>query len=1164
MKKIFLALLLLSSQQLFANTCPGNIAGYNFLGERDGHKYFVSEANFNHENANAAAAALGGYMASITSVTENNFLKDRINKISHIGFNDLNTEGTFTWPSGEPVSFNNLEVPNSQQNDYANMNFWNGGWGLDGFYTARPFILEIPCDNSGNVCPVPAISSTETTPTNPPGIFVRWNVVTEANSYSVEYTNTASNVTNTATTSSSNIQVINGIELGQNYSIRVRSNCGSQQSAFSNSVSHTTAEGVADVSLGSFRNGRVVPPGAPTLITADMTILNRGSIAATFELRTYLSTDNNLSSDDIRLNVSNAPAGFAQMITLNCCFTNSEVGGVYTIPGGLTSGDYFFIAVIDEDNLVEGVGGTLSRRLTIDPAPASLPNLFTGLRQFDQPVVSPSSVQLDYEVVNSSNTDAVGPFNVETYISPNDVDPANDILLATRTISGGIPLGDRKSDSATLNIPGNLATGEYRFIIIADSENQISELDDNNSTLRIFDLIEDDNGGGGDECPGNIQGYTDMGELDGSKYYLSDDRENWNQASALTRNHDGYLASINNAAENTFLKERIDEIVLVGLTDKDNEGTFVWDSGEGLTYNNITGNNNSDRNDFSNMNFWNGGWDFDNEQVSRRYIMEVECNDDSGGNGGGDGKPDLNVSNLSSIPSGAPGQVLNYTFDLNNFQPVIASESYRIGMYVSTDSILSSDDILAGIVPTGNTPEGTISSVPGAITVPAGLAPGPYFLIVKADIDDNVDETNETNNITVRNFSVTSAPNLVVDMELSMTVDKPVHESFSNFTFTITASNKGSSKATGIRIDWIRSDTSNMAFVDVEASKGESLGWTGSWDEFSLDPGESATLEVIYFFKDQNTTSSLFAAVTATNENDIDSTPSPGLPVDLVVREDDEAIARVVGGVASCNDPNQLFAFVGQSNMAGEGDASLAVNPIPTEAFEYHIQTDSLIPLAAPTGEFWGLPSNNNHLLSAATTGSLLPAFANAFNGQTGNKITAIHTARGGAGWFYEFNNFGTWQPGGQTMTAALHKIDAGINRSGLPLSGVVFLGGETDIVTNFGNNFVEADFKEGMRRVMRTFRQKYNAPLYFILPGFTTREPDQFKDPKTLEAVRFMQEVYEEPEFASYTLVVHDFNTTSGMRARLSSDGIHYTQAGYNAIGTAAANYMVENRTCP
>lgn len=996
------------------SSCPSTISGYSNMGTLNDHAYFLSNETENWTTASGLASQLNGYLASIGSSSENEFLKNGINEITLIGYNDAASEGNFAWDSGENIGYTNLSVSNAGDKDFANMNFWNGGWALDSGQVSRRYIVEFECNsnntgggradlslsnvspipvgnpgdvvsftfdltNSGNAianesytigmylsvdgvldssdplvgeigtgntplgttnavtgaitipastapsnytlildadinntvtesdennnivskqftvggvagsCPSPSITSTQTTPTNPVGISVIWNPVGPADSYLVEYTNTStsSNVTNTATTTFSNIQLINGIAFGQDYSIRVRSICGGQQSAFSGSVGHFTQQGEANVSLGSFRNLQAVPPNAPNLITADISIFNSGLIAATFELRTYLSTDNVLSADDIRLNRANQPDGQPQILTLSCCFSSSETGGVYSIPGGLTSGDYFFIAVIDEDNQVPGVSGTLSRQITIDPAPDSLPNLFMGLIQFAQPVVSPSSLQIDYEVVNSGNGDANGSFNVEIFISPNDGNPANDILLATRTISGGIPRAGRTSDSVSVDIP-DLPAGEYRLIFIADSENQIVELNDSNTALRIFDLEEaDDNGG--NECPGTISGFSVMGELNGSKYYLSNDSENWPAAAAITRTHSGHLASINNAAENTFLKERINEITLIGLTDKASEGTFVWDSGEGLTYSNITGSN-SNSNDYANMNFWNGGWDFDSAQVARRYIMEVPC---GGGNNNGGGQPDLNVSNLSAVPSGRPGDVLNYTFNLNNFQPVTASASYRIGMYISDDSILSSEDVLAGIVPTGNTPEGTITAVPGAITVPTSTSPGNYFLIVKADIDEVIAETIETNNIATRNFTVTAGSASGIDLEVDVVVDKAVHQDWTNFTYTVTATNTGTESATGIRLYWNLSDPDNMAYVDVSLDKGSSNGWDGIWKGLELNAGESAELEVTYFFKAQNTPSTLYVQVSAADQNDVDSLPANGLNIDFIVSEDDEAKVTV-------------------------------------------------------------------------------------------------------------------------------------------------------------------------------------------------------------------------------------------------------------------------------
>ncbi len=121
--------------------------------------------------------------------------------------------------------------------------------------------------------------------------------------------------------------------------------------------------------------------------------------------------------------------------------------------------------------------------------------------------------------------------------------------------------------------------------------------------------------------------------------------------------------------------------------------------------------------------------------------------------GSGGNEPDLSISNLQSDPSGSPGQVTNFTFDLNNFGDAVASGSYLIEAYISTDNQLSNDDVSAGEIPTGNTPIGTIPDVPGAITVP-NLPQGDYYLIVKADANNNIAESNENNNTASVSYSI--------------------------------------------------------------------------------------------------------------------------------------------------------------------------------------------------------------------------------------------------------------------------------------------------------------------------------------------------------------------------------------------------------------------------
>ena len=121
-------------------------------------------------------------------------------------------------------------------------------------------------------------------------------------------------------------------------------------------------------------------------------------------------------------------------------------------------------------------------------------------------------------------------------------------------------------------------------------------------------------------------------------------------------------------------------------------------------------------------------------------------------------RPDLTLSALDAPGTGMTGDVVDFTFDLNNIGTIEAQGSYTIGAYLSTDNQLSSNDILSGTISTGNTPKGTLSDIPGAISVPSNLAPGIYHLILRADIDEEIEEQSENNNIAIVPISISDAP----------------------------------------------------------------------------------------------------------------------------------------------------------------------------------------------------------------------------------------------------------------------------------------------------------------------------------------------------------------------------------------------------------------------
>lgn len=151
MKKLqHLFLLLFCLLNIGANAqCPNSLSGFSLIGEYDNSKYFLSDNPTQWQTAQANAASNGGNLVAINSQAENDFLLVNINEIVFIGYNDAASEGNFAWSNSDPVTFNNLSETNTSNKDFANMNFWNGSWGLDNQFVSRRYLVEIPCSGVG-------------------------------------------------------------------------------------------------------------------------------------------------------------------------------------------------------------------------------------------------------------------------------------------------------------------------------------------------------------------------------------------------------------------------------------------------------------------------------------------------------------------------------------------------------------------------------------------------------------------------------------------------------------------------------------------------------------------------------------------------------------------------------------------------------------------------------------------------------------------------------------------------------------------------------------------------------------------------------------------------------------------------------------------------------
>ena len=123
----------------------------------------------------------------------------------------------------------------------------------------------------------------------------------------------------------------------------------------------------------------------------------------------------------------------------------------------------------------------------------------------------------------------------------------------------------------------------------------------------------------------------------GDHRYLVTDSMTWSQAQALAVSLGGNLVTINDAAEQQWVDNTFDQFgnFWLGLTDEASEGTWVWASGEAVTYTNWnSGEPNTTSYDYAYMENGAGGWRDNSATGSLRAVLEF---DTAGIDGGGPG-----------------------------------------------------------------------------------------------------------------------------------------------------------------------------------------------------------------------------------------------------------------------------------------------------------------------------------------------------------------------------------------------------------------------------------------------------------------------------------------------------------------------------------------------
>jgi hypothetical protein len=128
--------------QLYSRTTP-TLTGFTSQQNFNGHSYYRSTGNAFWTAARQACANMGGYLVTVTSAAENNFLFN-LWPSGWIGLTDEVVEGQWRWVTGEPYSYSswNPGEPNNAGNEDYVQFVGSGRWNDLPNNQALPYVIE--------------------------------------------------------------------------------------------------------------------------------------------------------------------------------------------------------------------------------------------------------------------------------------------------------------------------------------------------------------------------------------------------------------------------------------------------------------------------------------------------------------------------------------------------------------------------------------------------------------------------------------------------------------------------------------------------------------------------------------------------------------------------------------------------------------------------------------------------------------------------------------------------------------------------------------------------------------------------------------------------------------------------------------------------------------
>jgi subtilisin family serine protease len=492
---------------------------------------------------------------------------------------------------------------------------------------------------------------------------------------------------------------------GTPYYYVVSATNGAGASGDSNEVT-ATPKTPSDLVVSSFSVPQKGGAGLP--LTLSVGVKNQGpGAAAPTSTRFYVTASGTLGPGAIALDGTyNVPA-----LASGATSTGPVTTGV---PANVTPGYYFVFVKVDADGVEtetsESNNTYLGGLVTIGPD--------LTITSFGAPAAAEagSPIVVTDAVINLGGGGTAASMT-RFYLSTNSVLDAGDFLLpGGRTVPALAP-GASSTGSVSLMIPSTTQTGSYYLIAKADGDNTQPETAETNNTASRVLLI------GGDLIVSALTAPS--AAAPGATIQIGETTTNQRSGVIGPSTTRIYLSanSVLDASDQLLTSRQVPALAGGASSAVSVSVDLPTASGIGVYY--LIAKADAD----------NAVQETDDTNNTTTRAIQI----------GGD----LTVSTLTVQVQGTGGALIINDTTTNSGGSTVAPSVTRF--YLSTDSILDASDTMLGERPVPSL-DGGVSS--GGTTTVAAVGAGVYYVIARADADNVVTETQETNNTTVRQLTI--------------------------------------------------------------------------------------------------------------------------------------------------------------------------------------------------------------------------------------------------------------------------------------------------------------------------------------------------------------------------------------------------------------------------